>query len=188
MHSDAKTVARYLAELSGERREIVSAVRKVILANLGRGYEEGMQCGMIGYYVPHSVYPKGYHVDPRQPLPFACLASQKNHISLYLNCLYMDPKSAKAFQRECAASGKKLNMGKSCIRFKKLDDLPLAVVAKAIQRISVKKFIIGYEAALAAPRKKLAPARTVKAKAVKDAKPKPTAMAVRKKRAARQTN
>jgi hypothetical protein len=149
MQSKAKTVAQYLAELSPDRRQAVEGVRKVIRANLGQGFEEGMQYGMIGYYVPHSVYPAGYHCNPAQPLPFACLASQKNYLSLYLTCIYADPAQRKAFETAWRESGKKLDMGKSCIRFKKLEDLALDVIAQSIARMSVKKYIANYEAALA---------------------------------------
>jgi len=153
MQSKAKTVAQYLAELSPDRRKVVDGVRKVIRANLDPGFEEGMQYGMIGYYVPHSLYPAGYHCNPAQPLPFACLASQKNYLSLYLTCIYASSAERAAFEKAWRESGKKLDMGKSCIRFKKLDDLALDVIAKAIARVSMKKFIASYEAGLAGPKK-----------------------------------
>ena len=123
-------------------------MRDVILKNLPKGYEEGMQYGMIGYYVPHSIYPAGYHCDPRQPLPFACLASQKNYMSLYMMCVYGDGEDATRFREAWAKTGKKLDMGKSCIRFKKLDDLPLEVIGQAIKRMPVKKYIAWYEQAM----------------------------------------
>jgi hypothetical protein len=118
MQSKAATVAQYLGELSAERRAAIAAVRAVIRQNLDADYEEGMQYGMIGYYVPHRVYPPGYHCDPKQPLPFACLASQKNYLSLYLGCVYGDTPLAHWFREAWAQTGKKLDMGKSCIRFK----------------------------------------------------------------------
>src|SRR5258708_7911136 len=148
MISKAKTVREYLAELPLERRAAIQAVREVILANLGEGYEEGMQYGMIGYFVPHSLYPPGYHCDPKLPLQLVGLASQKKHMAIYMMCLYGGGDYAKWFAAEWAKSGKKLDMGKSCIRFKKLDDLPLEVIGKAIARVPVKKFIASYEAAL----------------------------------------
>ena len=95
-------------------------MREVILAHLPEGYEEMMQYGMIGYVVPHSLYPAGYHCDPKQPLPFAHLGSQKNHMALYLMCVYLDSPIADWFRSAWAASGKKLDMGKACVRFKKL--------------------------------------------------------------------
>jgi hypothetical protein len=145
MQSRASTVKDYLAELPLDRRELVEAVRKVILRNLDRDFEEGMQYGMIGYYVPHRVYPAGYHCDPKQPLTFAALASQKNYLSLYLMFAYGDQENW--FRKAWAKSGKKLNMGKCCVRFKKLDDLALDVIGEAIRRVSAKKHIAQYEAA-----------------------------------------
>ena len=148
MQSKAATVAAYLAELPEDRREALIAVREMILANLDSDFEEGMTYGMIGYYVPHSVYPPGYHCDPRQPLPFAGLASQKNHMSLYMMSVYGDGEELKKFEQAWAKSGKKLNMGKSCIRFKKVDDLALEVLAAAIKRTTVKRCIEHYERAI----------------------------------------
>lgn len=149
MHSKAATVKEYLESLPPDRRQTVQAVRKLIRDNLDAGYEEGMQYGMIGYYVKRSVYPAGYHCDPKQPLPYVSLASQKNHLSLYLFCVYTDPAHAQWFTQAWAKTGKKLNMGKSCVRFKKLDDLPLEVIAQALRKTPAKKFIAGYEACLA---------------------------------------
>ena len=149
MKSSAKTVAEYLESLPAERREALQAVRAVILKNLPRGIEEGMQYGMIGYYVPHSLYPAGYHCDPREPLNFAALASQKNYISIYMMCAYMNPDDAEWLRGEFAKAGRKLDMGKSCLRFKKLADIPLAVIGKAFKRTKLKTFIAQYEANLA---------------------------------------
>jgi hypothetical protein len=148
MRSDAKTVEQYLKGLPEERREAVSSLREVILKNLPKGYEEGMAYGMIGYHVPHRIYPDGYHCDPKQPLPFASLASQKNHIALYLMCIYSDPEFERWFREAWAESGKKLDMGKSCIRFKRIEDVPLDVIGKAIRKIPPKKFIAFYEDAI----------------------------------------
>src|SRR5437867_9584228 len=125
MLSTAKTVADYLAELPPDRREAISAVRKVILKNLPKGFEEIMQYGMIGYVVPFKLFPAGYHCDPTQPLCYAGLASQKNHMAIYLMTVYGHKETEEWFVRAYKASGKKLDMGKSCVRFKKLDDLPL---------------------------------------------------------------
>jgi hypothetical protein len=147
MQSKAKTVAEYLKSLPPDRRAAIEAVRKVILKNLPKGFKETMQYGMIGYVVPHSLYPPGYHCDPKQPLPFACLASQKNHMALYLMTVYGNNEVESWFRKEYAAAGKKLNMGKSCIRFKKLDDLPLEVIGKVIARVPVKDYIAIYEKA-----------------------------------------
>lgn len=148
MKSTAATVEQYLAELPPVRREALEAVRAVILKNLPKGYEEGMQYGMIGYFVPHSVYPPGYHCDPTQPLPFASLASQKNYMSLYLMCIYGDPEHEAWFRQAWAETGKKLDMGKSCVRFKKLEDLPLNLIGRAVKRVPAKKFIAHYESAI----------------------------------------
>src|SRR5205823_1228790 len=146
--SNAKTVEEYLGSLPEERRAAMSAVRQVILANLPEGYEECMQCGMIGYVVPHSLYPPGYHCHPSQPLQYAALGSQKNHMALYLCTVYGDADTQKWFQQAYKASGKKLDMGKSCVRFKKLEDLPLDVIGEVIGRVPVKKYIACIERAL----------------------------------------
>ncbi|MBS0187380.1 MAG: DUF1801 domain-containing protein, partial [Planctomycetes bacterium] len=139
MQSKAATVREYLAELPPDRRESLEKVRKVILANLDKDYQEGMGYGMMGYSVPHSVYPAGYHCNPEQPLPFAGLASQKGHMSLYLMCLYADSDHAKWFQEAWKKTGKKLDMGKSCIRFKHADELALDVIGQSIKRVPAKK-------------------------------------------------
>lgn len=156
MTSPAKTVEEYLASLPEDRRTAISAVRQVILENLPKGYEEGMQYGLIGYFVPHSLYPKGYHCDPKQPLNYAGLGSQKNHMALYLMCAYGDTEIDAWFRDAYAKSGKKLDMGKACVRFKKLDDLPLDVVGKVIAMVPPEKYIARVESILAArePRKK----------------------------------
>ena len=129
-----------------------------MLKNLDKDYEEGVQYGMIGYYVPHRVYPAGYHCDPKQPLPFANLASQKNHMALYLMCVYGDTDHTKWFKEAWAKTGKKLDMGKSCIRFKKVEDLALDVIGEAIRRVPAKKYVANCEAGLKAA-KEQAPAR-----------------------------
>ena len=147
MQSKAKTVEQYLSELAPDRRAAIEAVRAVILKNLDKDYEEGMQYGMIGYYVPHRMYPAGYHCDPRQPLPFAGLASQKNYMSLYLMCLYGKGDHLKWFEQSWAKTGKRLDMGKCCVRFKKLEDLALDVIAEAIKRVPAEKFIAYCESA-----------------------------------------
>nr|ACS83717.1 hypothetical protein WISOIL_0028 [uncultured bacterium AOCefta2] len=136
----ATTVNEYLAALPPDRREAISAVRKVILEYLPKGYEEGMSYGMIGYYVPHSIFPAGYHCDPKQPLPFASLGSQKHHMALYLMCIYMNEPVMRWLGEEFARRGKKLDMGKACIRFKKLEDLPLEVIGQTIAKFPVKDY------------------------------------------------
>ena len=146
--SKAATVKDYLAGLPADRREVVQAVREVILENKDKDLEEGMQYGMIGYYVPHALYPPGYHVDPKLPLGYAHLAAQKNHYALYMMPLYSGGGAAGWFVKEWAKTGKKLDMGKSCIRFRKLEDLALDVIGQAFARITVKKYLAGYEKAL----------------------------------------
>ena len=148
MMSKAKTVKEYLDGLPPDRRKAIETMRKVIKKNLGKGYAEGITYGMIGYFVPHSVYPPGYHCDPKMPLPFAGLASQKNHMSVYLMCVYGDKGQEESFRMEWAKTGKKLDMGKSCIRFKKIEDVALDVIGKAIARVPVDKFVSYYESAI----------------------------------------
>lgn len=145
MQSKAATVDAYLKSLPEDRRAAVEAVRKVIKKNLPKGYEEGMQYGMIGYYVPHSVYPDGYHCDPSQPLPFASVASQKNHMAIYLMCIYGMESHRAWFTRAWTATGRKLDMGKGCVRFKRIEDVPLEVVGEAIARVPVKEFVAFYD-------------------------------------------
>ena len=156
MQSKAATVEQYLASLPVDRRDALSAIREVFKKHLGRGYEEHMSYGMIGYCVPHSLYPAGYHCDPKQPLPFAGLASQKGHMSLYLMGLYVgetdakgETAEAKRFREAWTRTGRKLDMGKSCVRFKKLEDVPLDVLADALRRLPVEEYVARYEAARA---------------------------------------
>lgn len=180
MQSRAGTVEQYLAELPGDRREALQAVREVILKNLDKSsLEEGMQYGMIGYYVPHSVFPAGYHCDPRQPLPFAGIGSQKSHMALYLMCAYGNEESEKWLREEWAKSGKRLDMGKACIRFKKLSDLPLDVIGKFFKRMPAKKYIERYQANLDAMGK-----RTAKKAAAAKSEPAPKKKTASKKTAA----
>lgn len=144
MTSKAATVEEYLAALPEDRRSALMAVRTAILKSLPKGYEEGIQYGMIGYFVPHSLYPAGYHSNPKEPLPYLALASQKNYMSLYLMCVYAG-HNEEEFRAAWAATGKKLDMGKSCVRFRKVDDLALDVIAEWISRVPVEKFVASYE-------------------------------------------
>jgi hypothetical protein len=174
MQSKATTVTQYLASLPADRRADVEAVRKVILENLDKDYEEGIQYGMIGYYVPHRIHPAGYHCDPKQPLPFAALGAKKNAISLHLMCTYMNAEQAKWFREAWAKTGKKLDMGAACVRFKKAEDAALDVIGECVRRVPAKKYITTMEKALASrpgkgPAKKAAkpakkPARRTAAK------------------------
>ena len=159
MQNKAATVAAYLKSLPEDRRKALQAIRKVVNDNLDPKVKEAMAYGMPGWVVPLSVYPDGYHCAKDTPLPFASLASQKNHMALYLFCVYSVPGEAERLAEEWKAAGKKLDMGKSCLRFKKLEDVPLEVIGKAVKRMTLKKFIAGYEEALAgtsAGRKKAA--------------------------------
>lgn len=144
MQSKAKTVAEYLKELPPDRRKEISAVRNVIKKNLPKGYKEVMQYGMMGYVIPLSEYPDTYN---GQPLGMAALASQKNSMSLYLMSIYADPKTLKWFQDAFKKSGKKLDMGKSCVHFKTVEDLPLDVIGKAIALLAPEEFVAMYEKA-----------------------------------------
>lgn len=154
MQSPAATVDEYLAGLPEPRRAALAAVRQVILDNLDPLYSEGMSYGMIGYGVPHSVYPDGYHCNPKQPLPFAALASQKNYMSVYLMGFYVgcsdsaETEDMHWFRAAWADAGKKLDMGKACLRFKKLDDLALDVLGEAIRRMPAQRYIERYRQAL----------------------------------------
>ena len=156
--SNAISVEQYLSELSEERRDIVTAIRNVVNANLPDGYQEAMQYGMIGWSVPHDIYPDGYHTDPTQPLPFAALASQKQYVSLYLMGTYcgcaegnskgepVETDEITWFRHAWLATGRKLNMGKSCVRIKKLDDIAVDVIGEAIRRLPVDEYIARYTA------------------------------------------
>jgi len=152
MRSAATTVAEYLASLPADRCRALESVRDVVLQNLDSEFEEGMQYGMIGYYVPHRVYPAGYHCDPRQPLPFAALASQKNHLSIYLMSVYGEGPHWDWFHKAWAKTGKKLDMGKCCIRFQRVEDLPLDVIGQAIARTTARQHIARYEEVLSGMR------------------------------------
>lgn len=142
------TVAAFLASLPPDRRAAIQAVREVILANLDKDFQECIQYGGIGYSVPHRVYPAGYHCDPKQPLPFAGIMAQKNHMSIHMMSVYASPTELRWFTDAWAKSGKKLDMGRSCVRFKKIDDVPLEVIGEAIRRVSAADYIALYERGL----------------------------------------
>jgi hypothetical protein len=142
MQSKSKTLKGYLNELPPERVEAFSKLRNTILKNIPKGFEEGMHYGMIGYCVPHSIYPKGYHCNPEQPLPFANIASQKNFIAFYHMGLYGSPELLKWFVTEYPKhTSAKLDMGKSCVRFKKMDQIPYKLIGELMKKISVNKWI-----------------------------------------------
>jgi hypothetical protein len=140
------TPEEYIASLPADRQPAIRAVRDVILKNLNKGFEESFAWGMLNYCIPLSRYPDTYN---GQPLGIAALASQKGHMALYLMCVYGDEGERERFEEAFRTSGKRLDMGKSCVRFKKLEDLPLDVVGDTISRVTVDGFIAGYEAARA---------------------------------------
>jgi hypothetical protein len=148
MQSKAATVKDYVAELPEDRRKIIEQFRKVIKKNLPKGFEEVMSYGMIGYVVPHKLYPAGYHCDPKLPLPFINMASQKNSVNLYFMGLYADKKIYKWFtEAHAKASPKKLDMGKSCTRFKKYEDIPFDLIGELVSKMTPKEWIDLYESA-----------------------------------------
>ncbi len=149
MQSKATTVDAYIAELPEDRQKAIKELRKVIKKNMPKGFKEGMGYGMMGWSVPHSIYPAGYHCNPKDPLPFMGLASQKNSINLYHMGIYADPKLLKWFQDAHAkASPKKLDMGKSCVRYKKPEDIPYKLIGELASKITVNEWIAFYENAL----------------------------------------
>lgn len=167
MQSKAKTVAQYLKDLPPERRATIAAVAAVVRANVDPRVEEGMQYGMIGWYVPHAVFPLGYHCDPKQPLPYICLASQKHYCSLYLMTAYAEGSVGEAWIKTAWPAGKKLDMGKSCIRFKTVEDLALDVVAEAIRRVPLDAHLAWYSALDPRQRAKPATRSTTPSRAAK---------------------
>ncbi|MDH3705689.1 MAG: DUF1801 domain-containing protein [Acidimicrobiia bacterium] len=146
VQSTAETPEQYLAELPDDRRDQIEEVRDVILTNLPHGYVEQMGWGMLAYVVPLEAYPDTYN---KQPLMYAALASQKNHMAVYLSNIYADEPSLDWFRQAYLATGNKLDMGKSCVRFRHLDQLPLEVIGQAIARTPLSEFIAQYERARA---------------------------------------
>ncbi|PKO22640.1 MAG: hypothetical protein CVU38_08355 [Chloroflexi bacterium HGW-Chloroflexi-1] len=138
MRSDATTVAGYLAALPDDRRAAIAAVRQVILQNLPAGYEEVMNWGMITYQAPLATYADTYN---GKPLMYAALASQKNHLAVYLTGIYMTDEARAAFEDAYRATGKRLDVGKSCVRFRKLEDLPISLIGDVIASLSVAAFV-----------------------------------------------
>lgn len=146
MQSTAKTVKEYIAALPEERSAVITRLRKIITQNLPDGFSEVMAYGMIGYVVPHSIYPSGYHCDPKIPLPFLSIASQKNFVALYHMGIYCDSRLLEWFVTEFPKHSKlKLDMGKSCIRFKKPDAIPYDLIGELATKISVRDWIAMYE-------------------------------------------
>lgn len=147
MTSRAQSPEEYINEVPEERKGAIERLRAVILKNLPKGFEEGISYGMIGYYVPHSIYPKGYHCDTKLPLPFMSFASQKNSINFYHMGIYANKDLYDWFVFEYPKySNKKLDMGKSCVRFKKIEDIPFELIGQLVQKTSVESWINTYEA------------------------------------------
>ena len=146
MKYKAATPEEYVAQLPEDRKEVIEKLRRVILKNLPEGFEEGITYGMIGYYVPHSIYPDGYHCTPELPLPFMNIASQKNSVNVYHSGIYADKDLYDWFVDEYSKySKRKLDMGKSCIRFKKLDEIPYKLIGELCRKLSVEQWIKMYE-------------------------------------------
>ena len=146
MQSTAKTPLEYVASLPEERKIVIEQLRTIVLKNLPKGFEETMGYGMLSYVVPHSIYPSGYHCDPKTPLPFLSVASQKNFIAFYHMGIYADGKLLNWFVSEYPKHCKtKLDMGKSCIRFKKMNDIPYELLGELTSKMSVQIWISLYE-------------------------------------------
>ena len=146
MQYKATSPEDYISQVPEERQETLKKLRKTINNNLPKGFEEGIQYGMIGYYVPHSIYPDGYHCNPKEPLPFMNFASQKNSVNLYHSGIYAVPEIHDWFVAEYPKHCKrKLDMGKSCIRFKKMEEIPFDLIGELCKKLSVKDWINIYE-------------------------------------------
>jgi hypothetical protein len=148
MSSQAELPQDYIDALPEDRKQAILVIREALLTNLPKGYEEAMSYGMLGYVVPHSIYPSGYHCAPKLPLPFISLASQKNFIALYHMGLYATPSLMEWFTTEYPKHSKaKLDMGKSCMRFKKIADIPVALIGELASKMTVEEWISVYEKA-----------------------------------------
>ncbi|EMQ96153.1 DUF1801 domain-containing protein [Xanthomarina gelatinilytica] len=146
MQYQANSPEDYISQAPEARQEALKKLRETIKTNLPKGFEEGIQYGMIGYYVPHSMYPDGYHCSPKEPLPFMSFASQKNSINLYHSGIYAVPEIHDWFVSEYPKHCKrKLDMGKSCIRFKKPEEIPFELIAELSQKMTVEDWVQVYE-------------------------------------------
>lgn len=153
MQSIATTPEQYLAELPEDRKDAMLKLRKAINDNLPKGFEEVMSYGMLGYVIPHSIYPAGYHCNPKLPLPFINLASQKNFIALHHMGIYANKNLFDWFVAEYPKHVKsKIDMGKSCLRFKKMDDIPFEFIGELVRKVSVEDWISNYENAFISKR------------------------------------
>lgn len=148
MQSNAQTPEEYISQIPDNYREAVSLLRKTILENLPAGFKEQMSYGMIGYVVPHSIYPKGYHCDPKLPLPFLNIAAQKNFIAIYHMGIYANPELLNWVTDEFRRYSKKPDMGKGCIRFKNASQIPYALIGELVKKIEVPEWITFYESNL----------------------------------------
>lgn len=149
MQYKAASVEDYIRQVPEDRQESLKKLRNIIKDNLPKGFQEGIQYGMIGYFVPHSIYPDGYHCTPSEPLPFMSFASQKNSVNLYHSGIYAIPVIHDWFVNEYPKHSKrKLDMGKSCIRFKYLDDIPYGLIGELASKITVDEWISHYESVL----------------------------------------
>lgn len=146
MQIDAESPENYIEQLPEDRKPVIEKMRKIILKNLPKGFMETINYGMIGYVVPHSIYPNGYHTNPKLPLPFINIASQKNFIALYHMGIYADENLLDWFKEEYPKHCKtKLDMGKSCIRFKKIDQIPYDLIGELVGKMTVEKWVKTYE-------------------------------------------
>ena len=149
MQYKANSPEDYISQVPEERKETLHKLRKTIKDNLPKGFEEGMQYSFISYFVPHSVYPDGYHCNPKEPLPFMSFASQKNSVNFYHSGIYANKEIHDWFVAEYPKYCKRrLDMGKSCIRFKKLEEIPYELIAELVRKISVDEWISTYESAI----------------------------------------
>lgn len=156
MQSTAKTIEDYLNELTEERKTAFSQLRNSIIHNIPKGFQEQMSYGMLGYVVPHSIYPLGYHCNPKLPLPFISIGSQKHFIALYHMGIYLNPALLKWFTTEYPKhSSQKLDMGKGCIRFKKLDQIPFTLIGELARKMSVEEWLDCYETQLKSRKSKI---------------------------------
>ena len=155
MEFKSKTILEYISQLTEDRKEPISKLRNIINQNIGRGFSEEINYGMIGWVVPHSLYPEGYHCDPKLPLPFMSIASQKHFIAVYHMGVYASPKLLEWFISEypkhCST---KLDMGKSCIRFKKIENIPYNLIGELVTKMSANDWIMLYESNVKDARKR----------------------------------
>ncbi|PKV49191.1 uncharacterized protein DUF1801 [Aquimarina sp. MAR_2010_214] len=146
MQYEAKTPDEYIDAIPEERKEVMQNIRKVIKEHLPKGFSEVINYKMIGYVVPHELYPSGYHCDPKLPLPFMNIASQKNFIAIYHSGIYANPELMDWFVKEYSKHVKtKLDMGKSCIRFKKIDQIPMKLIGELSTKMTPQEWIAMYE-------------------------------------------